>query len=178
PFNSDFGLTPKTASLFEVPTFFDYDPQVARRYAEFFTMLRTGAPLRGGAPPQILAGGNAMPPGFNRRLLNLAAGRYVLAEAGVDNTAPGLKPPPALVEDDGTVRLYENTQALPRARWVPRVEVVADPAALLERLPNGPDHPQGVALLEAPQPSGFTGSEGGTAAGGAGVRDDDPVHRG
>src|SRR4029450_3929905 len=126
--------------LFEVPSFFDYEPQVARRYAEFFSMLRTGAPLGNTALFASILGGASMPPGFNRRLLNLAAGRYVLAEAVVDNTASVLKPPPALVEDDGTARVYEETQGVPRARWVPRVEVVADPAALLERLANVPRH--------------------------------------
>jgi hypothetical protein len=153
PLTSNFGLTEKSASVFEVPSFFDYDPQIAERYAEFLTTLR------GGARPQDLGG---LPPNasFNRPLLDLAAGRYVLAEASVDNTAVALQPAPRLVEDGGDVRLYENPHALPRARYVPRIEVVEDSPSLLQRLAAGADDPREVALVEAPPPSGFRGEEG------------------
>jgi membrane protein YfhO len=41
---------------------------------------------------------------------------------------------------------------------VPRVEVVADAAELLQRLADGTDDPRQVALLEAPPPDGFRGT--------------------
>ena len=155
PPSSNFGLTEKSASVFEVPSFFDYDPQIAERYADFLTTLRGGARAQEvGAIPR--------PPNFNRPLLDLAAGRYVLAQASVDNTAVALQPAPRLVEDGGDVRLYENPHALPRARYVPRIEVVADSPSLLQRLAAGADDPREVALVEVPPPSGFRGEEGGS----------------
>jgi len=62
------------------------------------------------------------------------------------------------------VHVYENPSALPRARWVPRVNVVADPRALLWRLAWGRDDLTHAAFVEAPPPSGFVG-----------IPDDDPV---
>jgi hypothetical protein len=169
PPSSNFGLTEKSASVFEVPSFFDYDPQIAERYADFLTTLR------GGARPQDLGG---LPPNasFNRPLLDLAAGRYVLAEASVDNTAAALQPAPRLVEDGGDVRLYENPQALPRARYIPRIEVVKDSPSLLQRLAAGADDPREVALVEAPPPSGFLGESGSPGPGRVEFLRNEPEH--
>src|SRR5262249_40529958 len=43
----DFSLGPKSASIFRVPALYDYEAQAPRRYADYFTYLRTGHPLRG-----------------------------------------------------------------------------------------------------------------------------------
>jgi Bacterial membrane protein YfhO len=97
------------------------------------------------------------PAGFARRLLDLTAGRYVVAVPEADHTADVMSPPLRLVSQTDGVRIYENSQALPRARFVPRVEVIGDDHLLLRRLAFGHDDLRRVALLEAPPPSGFIG---------------------
>ena len=42
PFDSKFALTPKVATMFEVPALTDYEPLGTRRYAEFYEKLRSG----------------------------------------------------------------------------------------------------------------------------------------
>ncbi|TMA34516.1 MAG: YfhO family protein, partial [Deltaproteobacteria bacterium] len=152
-----FGLMQKSASLFGVPSIHDYEPQMARRYAEYFVRMRTGRPMTSLNDVYYYLGGWT-PPGFNRRLLDLTAARYLVAAATVDNTAAVMSPPLRRLEDgDDDIRVYENAQALPRASYVPRVEVVADSRVLLDRLAAGRDDPREVALVEAPLPSGFAG---------------------
>jgi hypothetical protein len=51
---------------------------------------------------------------------------------------------------------------MPRAFYVPRVETVPDPKALLTRLADGHDDFHEVALIEEPLASGFTGVSGPT----------------
>jgi hypothetical protein len=174
-FNTRFAFGPKSASLFEVPALTDYQPQIDRRYAEFFMMLRTDrAPARLHATNLYWHIG--LLPRHSRRLLNLTAARYLLVDRVVDRTAALMTPPPTLVEDDGRLRLYENSEALPRAFYVPQAAVVSDPKALLERLAHGADDPRRVALLDADLPSGFRGVPGNLAAGSAEFMRDDPEH--
>src|SRR5262249_1613118 len=145
--------------LFGIPTLVDYEPSASRRYAEYFMMMKTGAPMQG--PTSFIANqGGGTPRGFNARLLDLAAGRYIVAEASVDTTTRAVADAPRLVEDDGDVRVYENPRALPRARWVPRIDVVEDASALLSRLASGSDDPRELALVEVPPTSGFRGLPG------------------
>src|SRR5262249_21704597 len=89
-----FALMQKTASLFGVPTITDYEPQTAQRFAEFLVMMRTGTPMRS-LNAFYYATRGWMAPGFNRNLLDLAAGRYVLADQNADHVAQVLFPPPA-----------------------------------------------------------------------------------
>src|SRR5262249_36841683 len=77
---------------------------------------------------------------------------------------------------DGDVRLYENVAALARARYVPRIDVVGDDLALLQRLASGADDLGKVALVERPLASGFTGVDGNTARGSAEFLWNDPEH--
>src|SRR5204863_241873 len=44
--HADFSLQQKTGSLFGVPSLFDYESLPTRRFAEFYTMLRTGQHMR------------------------------------------------------------------------------------------------------------------------------------
>jgi hypothetical protein len=171
----DFSLMPKTASLLSIPVVQDYEPQAARRYAEYFVLMRTGAPLRDlndfYYPTEY-----TVAPRFRKRLLDLAAGRYVVAAAPVDNTSQVITPPlyPLAVSDDLGLTVYENQQALRRARFVPTVEVVPDAHALLKRLAFGSDDLSQVALLEEPPPSGFLGAAEGAGAGTAEIVIDTP----
>ena len=58
------------------------------------------------------------------------------------------------------MRAYENPQALPRAFWVPRVEIVTDAGRMLHSLASGGPDLRQVALIESAVPSGFTGGPG------------------
>jgi hypothetical protein len=76
----------------------------------------------------------------------------------------------------GDVRVYENPTALPRAFYVPRVEVVADAAQLLERLATGRDDLRQVALVEEPPPSGYLGEPPGPGQAHVEFVTNDPEH--
>jgi hypothetical protein len=152
--HQDFSFMPKSGSLFGLSTVQDYEPQPGRRYADFYTMLRSGRPLQSLNQVYFPALG---PQDIRRPLLDLSAARFVIIAD--DGRPPEHFGRPALrpvdVSDDLRLTLYENLSALPRARWVPRAAVVADPAALLQRLAKRVDDPRRVLLLEAPPPSGF-----------------------
>ena len=158
-----YGLMPKSASLFSVPAIQDYEPAPTERSADYAVMMRTGIPLRD-LKSFYYGGGLASPlPG---PLLNLAAARYLV----IDLHAPEAEKVTQGVHaigGRGGIGLYENRDALPRAYFVPRIEVVPDPGALLQRLASGRVDPRQVALVETLPPSGFTGLAG--AATGAAV---------
>jgi hypothetical protein len=173
--HTDYALMPKSAALFGLPATIDYEPQAGRRYADYYIFMRKGEPLRSLTQFYVPALGVQR---FQRRLLDLAAGRYLIAEASTEGPEHyGLPPLVPLAAPAGALRLYENPSALPRARWVPRAEVVADPPALLQRLAAGRDDPRAVLLLEQPPSSGFLGAP--TASGAAATATftrNDPEH--
>jgi hypothetical protein len=151
-----FALMEKSASLFGVPDIRDYEPQTAWRFAEFMVMMRESMPMRTlNAYYYALRGW--MPPQFNRNLLDLAAGRYVVVDADSDGVAHVLTPSPPEIDRDGDVRVYENASALPRALWVPRVQVIPQLDVMLRRLALRWVDPWDTALVETPPASGFLG---------------------
>jgi hypothetical protein len=156
PLANRFALMHKSASLFGVPTVTDYEPQTAQRFAEFLVMMRTGTPMRSISAYYYAVRG-WMAPGFNRNLLDLAAGRFLVVDAAADDVASVLTPPPQVIDHDAAARVYENPSALPRALWVPRLEVVREPRELLRRLAVRWVDPWQVALVDAPPASGFLG---------------------
>jgi hypothetical protein len=99
-------------------------------FAEFLVMMREGVPMRSvNAYYYALRGW--IPPDFNRNLLDLAAGRYVVVDADSDGVAHVLTPSPSQIDQDATVRVYE-TSAHCRARsWVPRVQVIPSATSCL-----------------------------------------------
>jgi hypothetical protein len=169
-----YSLMAKTASLFQLPAIQDYEPQPTRRSAAYWLMLNTGAPMRN-LLQYYFQLAPKMPASFRRRLLDLAAARYVIADAKVDNTTV-LSPPLVRldVSADRTINVYDNPQALPRARFVPFVGVVRDTRVLLQRLAWGIFDLRQMALLEEPPPSGFHGNVAGAATGVADIVVDEP----
>ncbi|MGH7896172.1 MAG: hypothetical protein ACREQL_15995, partial [Candidatus Binatia bacterium] len=137
-------LALKLAMRFGVRTIDDYEPLAPRRQAEYFTFFTEGAPQYH-RPPWLFDGAHrsvGSPPGVpgaatRRRLLDLAAVRFVVLPAGMRTadpavdafvTAAGLEPRPLL----GTrLTLYENRRALPRAYVVYRARRAPPPAELL-----------------------------------------------
>ncbi|HWP65908.1 MAG TPA: YfhO family protein [Candidatus Limnocylindria bacterium] len=156
PLATRFALMPKTASLFGVPAIADYEPQTEKRFAQFVVALRAGVPMFTLNVFYFPLTG-WMAPEFSRPLLDLAAGRFIVVDRDQDRVTSVLRPPPHLVDEDERARVYENPSALPRALWVPRVEVVRRPGELLRRLMVRWVDPWQVALLEAPPASGFLG---------------------
>lgn len=172
--HTDYALMPKSAALFGLPATVDYEPQAGRRYADYFILMRQGRPLRSLTQFYVPALGAQR---FQRPLLDLAAGRYVIAEPSTDGPEHYGQPPLVpLAAPAGALRIYENPSALPRARWVPRAEVVDDPAALLQRLAAGRDDPRAVLLLEEPPASGFLGAPAAGAPSTVTFTRNDPEH--
>src|SRR5206468_12496467 len=99
PTLNGFALMPKSASLFRVPSILDYEPLVTRRYAEFSVMLRAGVPVR--SLTDFLVLGPEPTPGFRRRLLDLAAVRYLIVAPQFAADVGRLEPPLAHLADAG-----------------------------------------------------------------------------
>lgn len=195
--HGDETLQQKTGSLFGIPALTDYASLPTYRFANFFTMLRDGAPMMNLNSYYYPLGG-MMPQSLRRRLLDLAAIRYLVVDSDEDKSAAVFRNPPLQLLFDmpspqgpqasvrllgmpapdpaarSSVRVYENPTAMPRARWVPRVDVVADPPALLQRLSTGKDDLTKVALLEAPPSSGFLGEKGESGPGAVAFLRNDP----
>jgi hypothetical protein len=153
----DLGLMPKSGTVAGIPNIHDYDPLVARSYAELFTFMRTGRPYRS-IDDWYWLFGKLLLPTMQRPLFNLTAARYLIVDARVDRTADAFPDGlPLLLERNG-VRVYENRAALPRARYVGRVQPEADEHALA-RLADGSIDATRVAAVSQPPRSGFTGAE-------------------
>jgi len=174
PTASGFTFMAKTASLFRVPDILDYEPLLTQRYADFSLMLRVGMRVR--SLSDILLRGPEPGPGFSRRLLDLTAARYLIVAPRFVPTIEQMAPPLTHLRDAAGLSVWENPSALPRAFFVPRLEVVTPPKALLDRLATGSDDLRQVALVEEAPPSGFTGAAATNAPASALFLRDEPEH--
>lgn len=169
----DVNLTPRTATLFGVPSFSEYEVLPSNRYFQYLAMMRSGAPARGLHDTDLTP--RWLRSGVRRRLIDAASIRYLVAVAGMDSVA-GLLDLPRVPVPTEKLHVYRNEQALPRARYVPRIEVVPDAAALLERLAYGEEDLTEVALVEESPSSSFTGAPGARPGGTAEIVVNDPEH--
>lgn len=115
-------LMPKSATLFEVPDIHDYDPQASHRYADYFTFMRSAKPMRDYEDWYWIFD-KLLPATLQRPLFDLTAARYVIVTQELDETRRALGDGLNLLLDRDGVRVYENPQAIPRARYVSRVAV-------------------------------------------------------
>lgn len=168
-------LAAKTGALFGLPSVGDYDPQPSRRMAEYSVMMRYGRTMQRVDEYYGFLGGT-VPPTFRRRLLDLGAARYLVVAAKSEETINTLQPAPRRIAEEGNLIIYENSLALPRAFYVPRVEIVGDASELLRRLSEGSDDLRRAALVEEKPLSGFTGVQGNEAAGEVEIIRNDPEH--
>jgi hypothetical protein len=170
---------PKTAALFGLPSVQDYEPQAPRRAAEYIVRMRSGAAMTS-LNQYYLDLLPRLSRYLSRPLLDLAAVRYLVVDRGADNVQEALDPPlrRASVGDDPGAVVYENPQALPRAWWAPRAQVVAQPEVLLADLAAHDAGARHTILLEEPPPSGFLGTDvgEGDADGQAEFLRNDPEH--
>ena len=154
----DLAFMDKSASVSGLPAVTDYEPQTSRRFAEYSFWMFEARPMRSlndfyyqlGRVPRM------------RPLFDLAAARWIVADPGAVPRNSFLATLPVRWRGDGVVVL-ENTDALPRAFWVPRLEVVAGPEAVLSRLATGP--PRDRALIELLPADGFLGGADASATG-------------
>lgn len=167
-----FDLIQKTATILRVPDIHDYDALLTRWHVEYITTMWHGSPVNNF---DDMFSKHLVSGGFRRRLLDLAAVRYVVSPPADPMAAWGLSLPPVPTEDAG-LHVFRNDSALPRARYVPRVEIVAERNALLNRLAYGDDDLATVALIEEPLESGFSGAETPPRGGSARFLRDDPEH--
>ena len=153
-FLTSLPLMQKTSMLMHLPGFYDYDPLFTRRFAEYFNVMRSGQVPSGIS--EIYVPHPWLTSGFRRRLLDVGAVRYLLAGEVANQIEPVVDMPQISPSPPG-LHIFRNDAALPRARWVPRVVVIPDSSALLDRLATGTDDLASVAFTEEPLPSGYTG---------------------
>jgi hypothetical protein len=159
--------TSKVATLFGLRSLDDYEPVNLRRQAEYLTYLIDGSthlerpPWVFGGLVRTVAAPGRRPLATRRRLLDLAAVRYVVIHAGVlaeDDvqqmiTATGFRRLPELGSDPA---VFENPRALPRAFVVYRASPAPPADPLLARLsedgfdPLVESYVEGAALAVAP----------------------------
>ncbi len=136
-----------------------YDSIIPRQYVEYMSLLSEQSELPYNRIAPLFEG---HPEALDSPLLDLLNCKYVLAtrERTIDRAGYRLV-------YDGEIRIYENTDYLPRAFLVGRAEVIADPTDRATALTTL-DPRQVVILEEEPD-----GSYGGTGGAGGTVRDID-----
>jgi hypothetical protein len=170
---SDFALVQKAAGLYGVPAIFDYEPLASRSYAEFFTFLRTGRTMQG-LSDWFWVFDKLMPTTLQQPLFNLTAARYILIDRALDRTPQVLGPSARLLAEVGYIRIYENQEALERARYVPRIMVLPE-SEILPRLAAPDADLRRRAFVDTPPQSGFLGATD-QAAGAAEIVADGAEH--
>ncbi len=165
------GIPAKVGLLDRVHAASDYEamtPRLAAEYTNFLTKgRRLDDRLEFAGNPQIVLNAHAV---TRKRLLDLLGVAWFATPRG-GRTAEIMR----VVTGDGTgalvhvpdselpgdTDLFRNRGALPRAHVVGRVEVIADPDAVLERLVHAGFDPNSTAVLHGP-PAGFAPGGGGT----------------
>jgi Bacterial membrane protein YfhO len=148
--NTHFGLTEKIASMTGLPSVVDYEAQTSQRFAELEVMMRLNRPmmnnndynLRFTRAPQ------------NRRILDLLAARYVVVDTEAEQLGAEQRTSLREITTAGSVVLYENPQAFPRAFYVPGALVEADAARRLQALASGTVDLHRTVVLDAEPPAG------------------------
>src|SRR5207253_1265490 len=148
---TDFSLCAKTPTVFAVRGIFDYQIQGSARYADFFTYMRLGRPLRDVDDWYWQPYANMLPATLRRPLFDLTATRYLVVDPALDTVPAAMPSGVRLLAERSGVRIYENLQALPRARFVPQVAAVPDSETLAALA--APTHdPSRQALVERALP--------------------------
>jgi hypothetical protein len=152
----DFALIQKAAMIYGVPAIFDYEPLASRTYAEFFTYLRTGRGMRD-LDDWYWVFEKLMRPTLQRPLFNLTAARYVLVDRELDRVPEVLGSSARLLAEVGYIRVYENQEALERARYVPQIAAMPE-GEMLPRLAAPEVDLRRIAFVGSPPRSGFFGA--------------------
>jgi hypothetical protein len=152
----DFSIMPRSGMMFDVPSVTDYEPQATQRIASMWTWTLFDSPMT--SINQFYYPIRAQP--HNRALLDLLATRYIVIDATHQTVGWFRRNGFRNIWRRDNLLVYENLGALPRALYVPRVEVVSDPEVILKRLASGTVDSRRVALVESEPADGFTGHGG------------------
>src|SRR5262249_20439294 len=152
-------LMAKSGTLFAIPNIHDYDALAANRYAEYYTFLRTGHAMRD-FDDWYWIFDKLLPTTLQRPLFDLTAARYVIVTHDLDTTERALGPGLRLLRDEGGVRVYENEQAVPRARFVGRVAVRRE-EGVLPALASGAVDASTFAVVSDTDRNNLRGTGGG-----------------
>jgi hypothetical protein len=135
-----------------------YESLSLQRYAEFCAYLETEGEPSYEIP--FVGWRRWESENVNPRMLNLLGARYIVEDKGRDLYDEG-KPPKKMPSGfklkkvfSGTINIYENPDALPRAFFSTKVEVIGDRRNVLERLADsGFDYRNKIILEEEPEPA-------------------------
>jgi hypothetical protein len=146
-----------------------YESLTLQRYAEFCAYVETeGEPSE--TKPFVGWRGwgaeNAHP-----RMLNLLGARYIIEDIGRDlyeEKDPSRKMPSGFKRKkvfSGALNIYENPDAIPRAFFSNKVEVIGERRGVLERLADGAfDYKHAIILEDEPEPADVPSEASDTSA--------------
>jgi hypothetical protein len=144
-FNLNFGLVERIRETS------GYEPLSLQRYAEFCAYLDKGDPLY--EPPFYGAlhweAGSANPD-----MLNILGARYIVDDVGrtlyTEKALPKSMPKGFKLKKvfSGTLNIYDNPAALPRAFYVTDAEVIREKHKVLDRLADRSFDPRNTVILE------------------------------
>ena len=140
-------LPPNTGMFYHLYDVRGYDSVEMKRYNKYLNL----AGLEGESSPSLENFSN-----HNPRLIDLLNVKYILAEEEINGS--NLK-----LVFDKDVKIYENTDLLPRAFIVSKVKVIRDEARLIEELKSGKFNPEEYVILEEDTNFVETSTSGGTA---------------
>jgi|GEM_PF-1319424 len=150
----DYALMLKSPSVFAVPSIADYEPQTSERFARLYVWLLRNQDMGNNLNMFMYTLTNVP---RNKRLLDLMATRYLLRDVAGEEFGPEMLHSLRFLWQHGSVRVYENPNALPRAFFVPSIRVVASPEEVLRQLASGGPNLREVALVESVPTDGFLG---------------------
>jgi hypothetical protein len=161
--NTDYSLMHKAPALFGMRGIADYEPMTSLRYAEFYVKMSYGAAQEFWMQSlnQFYYLGKTVPRSVP--LISLVGTRFLAVDEKVI-AASGEPPRFPLLQKIGSVGVYENAAALPRAFFVPSVDVVPVPRDLLRRLASRNFPVRNLALLAEPPADGFYGAANSTGS--------------
>lgn len=150
----DYALMMKSPSVFGVPSIADYEPQTSERFARLYVWLLRNQDMANLNVFMYTA--TIMP--RNKPLFDLLATRYLIRDRAAERLEPQMLQSLRLLWQQGTVRVYENPNALPRAFFVPLIRLVASPQEVLRQLASATNNPREAALVESVPADGFLGN--------------------
>jgi hypothetical protein len=138
-----------------------YEALTFQRYSEFCAYLEKGVEPSYEAP--FTGSPHWTSESVNPHMLNLLGARYIVEDSGrslyLENGAPQRMPDGFNLRRvfSGKLNIYENPEALPRALYIRKVEVIRDKREILKRLADRSfDYLRTAVLEEEPEPFNAT----------------------
>jgi len=156
------GFQEKTAMLFEIPSLTDYEGQLSLQYAQYFAMLRRQEDFV--RLSQAYMPGHWRPRSVGWRLVQLAAARYLIIPNDLVESFTAVRGTQFTpIDRDHGLQVFENGGVLPRAYYVPQLDVIGRDKLLRDLNAFGAN-PRRWALVDSEPASGFLGVRGNRAS--------------